>query len=83
MAFDHTVFIRFVCDKILQRIQQHAESLMTGADMQLYVETLDSCCECQKIINDICEPAARCAQPSALAAFCDGDAGDDMFESWM
>ena len=81
---DNNVFIKFVCEKVKRRIQQHSETMMFGSDMQLFAETLDACCDMQKNIFDICcsnfGSGVDVDLPSALVAFCEDD---DMFESWM
>ncbi len=61
----------------------HSGALMIGDDMQIFVETLDACCELQKNIFDICERRADGAVPSVLSAFCEEEEEGDMFETWL
>jgi hypothetical protein len=80
MSCDQNVFIKFACDKVRHRIQQCSDAMVFGSNMQLFAETLDECCDLQKIIFDICGSLAAADRPSALSAFCEDD---DMFESWL
>jgi hypothetical protein len=54
--------------------------MLIGSDMQLFAETLDACCDLQKLIFDISGSSAIADLPSALVAFCDDE---DLFECWM
>ncbi len=82
-ALQITVFIKFVCRSVSERVRLHADALMLEDSMQAFVETLDACCALQKNIIDICEPGPHCSLPSALAAFYGGEHSNDMFETWL
>ena len=82
-ALQLTVFVKFVCRSVTERVTLHCDALILEDSMQMFVETLDACCALQKNILDICEPSAHCPLPSALAAFCGDEHSDDMFETWL